>query len=194
LSIVLLTIGLCNVVLFNGRSSSHAYYYFLLSLAVGLVLVNALRLLAQGLAKWTGRTPLSVGLASATIVGCLFVGLWTNWAVKLQQEAPGVRQLARQIDGQVPAGHAILCHPESLLDAVLYSKRRWLPPLPSVPFLRGILERMDGKREVFQGVMVVMDAATASAAPDYADELKRLAETRKGARMLTLPFGTVFIL
>jgi hypothetical protein len=53
---------------------------------------------------------------------------------------------------------------------------------------------MDGNREVFQGVMVVMDAATASAAPDYADELKRLAETRKGARMLTLPFGTVFIL
>jgi hypothetical protein len=119
LSIVLLTIGLCNVVLFNGRSSSHAYYYFLLSLAVGLVLVNALRLLAQGLAKWTGRTPLSVGLASATIVGCLFVGLWTNWAVKLQQEAPGVRQLARQIDDQVPPGQAILWHSDSVLDAVV---------------------------------------------------------------------------
>lgn len=102
--------------------------------------------------------------------------------------------MAELIDTQVPADRAFVCFRDEILDAVLYSKRRFLPPLPSIPLLDGILSRMDRGEEPFTGLVVLLDEQSEAAFPEYAAKLRMEAKRRAEARIIASGLGTVFML
>ncbi|HMS15837.1 MAG TPA: hypothetical protein PKA37_03280 [Planctomycetota bacterium] len=193
LSIAVLVVGILNVVLFNGRSSSHSYYYFLLAVAVAMVIVTASHALLLSFPK-PGLANRFAGVLLLTTVACSSHGLASNWDFKQQLEAEGAAAMAELIDTQVPADRAFVCFRDEILDAVLYSKRRFLPPLPSIPLLDGILSRMDRGEEPFTGLVVLLDEQSEAAFPEYAAKLRMEAKRRAEARIIASGLGTVFML
>jgi hypothetical protein len=177
---IMLGPGLLSVIIFNGRSSTHGYYYFLLGAPFSLFLVQGARMVAEDLAPRIGQR-LAILCALALLGLTVGVGVQRAWPVKAASEADGLQELATTIDALVPADTWIYCHDPSQHGAIIYSERRWLPPLPSLEFVEDVLRRREAGRIRFGQLLVIVDTGTRALAPHYVAGLDGLAN-RPGAR------------
>lgn len=194
IAIVAATVGVLNVVLFNGRSATHGYYYFILSAGTAFLLAAGSRALAELLASRGMKPRTAHGLAAGIVLAASGLGVAESLDGIRLAERPGLRELARTVDALVPPERAILCHSDQILDAVLFAERRFLPPDPRAEWLDRILDAIDARRVPYRGLTVVIDAGTAAAFPGYLARLEALADTRPGASRLDSPLGPVFLL
>ncbi len=191
--LVFLGQGLLSVILFNARSNTHGYYWFLVGPGIAVLLLQGTRALAALLATKL-RSGVALGIAGAILVALIGGSRYRAEPLRRALEAEGLAGIAAAIDAQIPPEDWVASLDPLALDAMLYSERRWTPPLLIPADLDAVLAARDSGRLRFGKLWFSANAAARARFPDVLRHAEVRA-ARTGAPKLEVPDGTiVFVL
>ena len=166
LAVTFLGPGVLAVAVFNGRSATHGYYYFLMGTATALLLLQGARVIAAALRRPLGPR-IATALAVAAVATVTAQGLVEIWPIKQASEREGLLETAKKTDDQVAKDCWILCHAVAYHDVGIYSRRRWIPHWPGRDRVEEFLADPEPRRHGFRKLLIILDRQTRDAYPDY---------------------------
>jgi len=177
--------GILSVVVFNGRSTTHGYYYFLAAAPCAIFLLQGARMVSAELSRTvTPRSAVCIGVI--LVLGIAILGAVEVWPLKEASERTGLEESARVVDAFVPPDTWICCHDLSLHDVAIYSRRRWTPHWPWQSHVGRLLEHRDRGLASMRQLLVVLDPETVKAFPEYVKWLEE-EERKRGGRRVHIP-------
>ena len=188
---VLTVVGALNVLLFNGRSSTHDYYYLMMGPALGLWLVQLVRVLA-GWIRIPVLMPYLIPLL--LVLGAAGWDAKQGWERKESMERSGLQELARTVDLTVQPDQWICCFDQQLQATILYSERFWVSPKIDASYLEKILEDRDEGKHPFRELLVIVDPLTREQAPEFVADLDALKDRRPTGKVLPWDGRVIYVL
>lgn len=186
--------GVLSLVLFNSRSTTHEYYWFLMGPPSAIFLAQGARMLAAALRP---RLPvLGLPLAAGALLGVAAFDAARARDVLDELEKPGLEALAANFDALTPPDAWICCMDLDAIEAMLYSRRRWTPPIPRPKELDEILAARSEGRVRF-GPLYYYAAPAILAMPllvPVFEHLERLAGSGRAKRLAVGNGSVVYIL
>ena len=182
LGVMFLAGGILTVSLFNRQAAFHEYFWCLAAAGCPLLVLQGGRLvtaLIEGAGPARPLVRLSVVLVLVALSVLTLEGVWEKKeAFEGEGYADIAAQLDRLIDEQVGRDSCISSPEDSLRPALLYSKKRWTPPLIWPEKLRQILAARDAGRAGFKKLVVIVNSSSREKWPDLFSFLEQEAKVR----------------
>ncbi len=201
LGVPFLAQGLLSIVVFNARSNTHGYYWLLTAPAFAIYLVVLVRTLNHYWAQYRSKESdlrdfgrgwsLPFLASSLILVGTLAATDGPRaWKLRAAFEAPGLAEMARGIDSFIPPGDWISSLDTQVIEACLYSERRWTPPLLTPEIIQGVLDARRSGQARF-GKLWIQLSPQAELVPAVHDLAQWLRSEASAGRAQRLSLGTL---